>query len=85
VTKAVSSDQCAEPRRQKGNHKSYVADRKTVVTDRRPNPGTAFYVGYNDDLNRNGFSPFTGQFEPGLRRNTRTFFIKLSYLFRRSI
>ena len=25
-----------------------------------PNPGTAFYVGYNDDLNRNGFSPFTG-------------------------
>jgi len=50
-----------------------------------PNPGTAFYVGYNDDLNRNGFSPFTEQFEPGLRRNTRTFFIKLSYLFRRSI
>jgi len=49
-----------------------------------PNPGTAFYVGYNDDLNRNGFSPFTGQIEPGFRRNGRTFFIKLSYLFRRS-
>lgn len=49
-----------------------------------PNPGTAFYVGYNDDLVRNGFSPFTGQLEPGLRRNGRTFFIKLSYLFRRS-
>lgn len=49
-----------------------------------PNPGTAFYAGYNDDLVRNGFSPFTGQLEPGLRRNGRTFFIKMSYLFRRS-
>ena len=49
-----------------------------------PNPGTAFYAGYNDDLNRNGFSPFTGQLEPGFRRNGRTFFIKMSYLFRRS-
>ena len=49
-----------------------------------PNPGTAFYVGYNDDLNRNGFSPFNNQLEPGFRRNGRTFFIKMSYLFRRS-
>jgi hypothetical protein len=49
-----------------------------------PNPGTAFYAGYNDDLNRNGFSPFTGRLEPGFRRNGRTFFIKMSYLFRRS-
>jgi hypothetical protein len=49
-----------------------------------PNPGTAFYVGYNDDLSRNGFNPFTNQLEPGFRRNGRTFFIKLSYLFRRS-
>jgi hypothetical protein len=48
-----------------------------------PNPGTAFYVGYNDDLLRNGISPFTGQFEPGFHRDRRTFFIKLSYLFRR--
>lgn len=47
-----------------------------------PNPGTAFYAGYNDDLNRNGFSPFTGAYEPGLHRNARTFFIKASYLFR---
>ena len=50
-----------------------------------PNPGTAFYVGYNDDLTRNGFNPFTGQLEPGLRRNGRTFFIKGAYLFRRSL
>ena len=49
-----------------------------------PNPGTAFYVGYNDELNRNGFSPFTGLLEPGIHRNGRTFFIKMSYLFRRS-
>ena len=49
-----------------------------------PNPGTAFYAGYNDDLNRNGFNPFTGQSEPGFRRNGRTFFVKMSYLFRKS-
>lgn len=49
-----------------------------------PSPGTAFYIGYNDDVNRNGFSPVNGQFEPGFRRNGRTFFIKSSYLFRRS-
>jgi len=49
-----------------------------------PNPGTAFYAGYNDDLTRNGFNPFTGQLEPGFRRNGRTFFIKMSYLIRKS-
>jgi hypothetical protein len=49
-----------------------------------PNPGTSFYVGYNDDMNRNGFNPFTGQLEPGFRRNGRTFFIKMSYLIRRT-
>lgn len=50
-----------------------------------PNPGTSFYVGYNDDMNYRGFSPFTGQYEPGFQRNRRTFFIKMSYLIRRSI
>ena len=49
-----------------------------------PNPGTAFYAGYNDDVNRNGFSPVSGLFEPGFRRNGRTFFVKMSYLFRKS-
>lgn len=49
-----------------------------------PSPGTAFYVGYNDNLKRNGFSDFTGQFEPGFNRMSRTFFIRASYLFRRS-
>jgi hypothetical protein len=50
-----------------------------------PNPGTAFYAGYNDDLSRSGSNRFTGQLEPGFRRNGRTFFIKMSYLFRRSL
>ncbi len=49
-----------------------------------PNPGTAFYVGYNDNFNYGGFSPLTGQYEPGFERNSRTFFIRASYLFRKS-
>ncbi|HKS10133.1 MAG TPA: DUF5916 domain-containing protein [Pyrinomonadaceae bacterium] len=49
-----------------------------------PNPGTSFYIGYNDDLNYNGFNPFTVQPEAGFRRNGRTFFIKVSYLIRRT-
>jgi hypothetical protein len=49
-----------------------------------PNPGTAFYVGYNDSFNYNGFSPYTGQLEPRFERNSRTFFIRASYLFRKS-
>ncbi|HEX8634953.1 MAG TPA: DUF5916 domain-containing protein [Pyrinomonadaceae bacterium] len=49
-----------------------------------PNPGTAFYAGYNDDAQINTFSPFGRRLEPGFRRNGRTFFVKMSYLFRRS-
>jgi hypothetical protein len=49
-----------------------------------PNPGTAFYAGYNDDINYNGYGPVSGLLEPGFRRNGRTFFLKLSYLFRHS-
>jgi len=49
-----------------------------------PNPGTSLYVGYNDDLNFNGYGPVSGLLEPGFRRNGRTFFIKMSYLFRKS-
>ncbi|HET6851470.1 MAG TPA: carbohydrate binding family 9 domain-containing protein [Pyrinomonadaceae bacterium] len=48
-----------------------------------PSPGTAFYAGYNDDLNYDSRHPFTTQIVPGFRRNTRTFFIKMSYLIRR--
>ena len=49
-----------------------------------PSPGTAFYAGYNDNLTRNGLNPYTGNFEPGFVRDSRTFFIRASYLFRKS-
>lgn len=49
-----------------------------------PSPGTSFYAGYNDDLNYAELHPFTRQIVPGFRRNSRTFFIKMSYLFRKS-
>ncbi|HEX6045601.1 MAG TPA: DUF5916 domain-containing protein [Pyrinomonadaceae bacterium] len=48
-----------------------------------PSPGTAFYAGYNDDLNYDTLHPFTRQIVPGFRRNSRTVFIKMSYLIRR--
>jgi hypothetical protein len=49
-----------------------------------PNPGTAFYVGYNENLLYRGFNEFNGKFDPAFRRNSRTFFIRASYLFRKS-
>jgi hypothetical protein len=49
-----------------------------------PNPGTAFYVGYNDSLRYNGFNPHSGDLEPRFARDSRTFFIRASYLFRKS-
>jgi hypothetical protein len=64
-----------------GTDKNYAGQ---VLLGWTPSPGTAFYVGYNDNLNRNSFNPFNGQFEPGFQRNSRTFFIRASYLFRRS-
>lgn len=45
-----------------------------------PAPGTAWYLGYNDDLNRDGYSPVTGAFQPGVHRNARVVYTKLSYL-----
>ena len=49
-----------------------------------PNPGTAFYVGYNDDMRYNGFNPYNVNYERGFQRDGRAFFIKMSYLFRKS-
>lgn len=49
-----------------------------------PRPGTAFYAGYNDDIVVNGFNRFNGLPSRGLDLYGRTFFIKLSYLFRKS-
>lgn len=50
-----------------------------------PNPGTSFYVGYNDDLRVNGVDPFSGVPNRGLLLNRRTFFVKMSYLIRHSL
>lgn len=58
--------------------------RPQVVVGWNPSPGTAIYAGYNDDLNYNGFNPYTGRYESGLHGNGRSFFIKMSYLFRKS-
>jgi hypothetical protein len=49
-----------------------------------PSPGKAFYVGYNDDVSYNGYNPYTGKHEPGFYQNGHTFFIKASYLFKKS-
>ena len=50
-----------------------------------PNPGTAFYVGYNDNSNYRAFNEFRNRFDDGLRRDGRRFFIRVSYLFRKSV
>lgn len=49
-----------------------------------PSPGKALYFGYNDNLNHNGFNPFTFVYEPGSRRNSRAVFVRWSHLFRKS-
>jgi len=58
--------------------------RAQFLTGWTPSPGTSFYLGYNDDMNYDSLHPFTTQVSPGFRRNSRTFFIKMSYLIRRS-
>lgn len=63
------------------NRRSYAGQLLFAWT---PSPGTAFYAGYNDSFNYNGVNPFTGNLEPGFARNSRTFFIRASYLFRKS-
>ena len=50
-----------------------------------PNPGTAFYVGYNDNSNYRAFNEFRNRFDEGFRRDGRRFFIRFSYLFRKSV
>lgn len=47
-----------------------------------PSPGKAFYVGYNDRWSYNGYE-FNPRL-PGFNQLDRTFFIKFSYLFRKS-
>lgn len=49
-----------------------------------PNPGTAFYVGYNDNSNYRAYNEYQNRFDEGFRRNGQRFFIRMSYLFRKS-
>jgi len=49
-----------------------------------PSPGTAFYLGYNDNSAYRGFNDFNNRFDEGFRRYGRSFFIRMSYLFRKS-
>ena len=72
--------------------------RPQLVFGWTPSPGTAIYAGYNDDFNYNGYNPYirlqeldirlqgpdTRLREAGFQSNGRTFFIKASYLFRKS-
>jgi hypothetical protein len=58
--------------------------RPQIVGGWTPSPGTAIYAGYSDDLNHNSYNPYTGVYEPGFQGNGRTFFIKASYLFKKS-
>jgi hypothetical protein len=58
--------------------------RPQFVVGWTPSPGTALYAGYNGDLGYNTFNPFSNIREPGLHNNTRGFYIKMSYLFKRS-
>ena len=58
--------------------------RPQAVLGWTPSPGTAIYAGYNDDLNYGGYNPYNGRHEPGFHGNGRSFFIKASYLFRKS-
>lgn len=58
--------------------------RAQFLTGWTPTPGTSFYIGYNDDVNYASRHPFTSEIVPGFRRNSRTIFIKMSYLIRRS-
>lgn len=64
-----------------GTSKRYAGQ---AIVGWTPSPGTAFYAGYNDTLYRNSNNPYTGNFEPGFVRDSRTFFIRASYLFRKS-
>jgi hypothetical protein len=58
--------------------------RPQLVFGWTPSPGKALYIGYSDNLSYYSRNPFNGLPENGLHSNGRTFFIKMSYLFRKS-
>ena len=68
----------------RGDHRLQTLNsrvRARFLTGWTPSPGTSFYIGYNDDMNYDTQHPFTAQITPGLGDNSRTFFVKMSYLF----
>jgi hypothetical protein len=72
--------------RLRGDYDTMIANvRGQFLLGWTPHPGTSFYFGYNDDLNYDGYNAFTNHYEPGLRRNQRTFFMKFSYLLRHGL
>ena len=50
-----------------------------------PSPGTAFYVGYNDNSNYRAYNQYRNRFDDSFRQDGRRFFIRMSYLFRKSV
>jgi len=63
--------------------------RPQLVFGWTPSPGTALYAGYTDDVSYNGYNPYLPRnhpsaYESGFHGNGRTFFIKMSYLFKKS-
>lgn len=58
--------------------------RPQLVFGWTPSPGKALFIGYSDNLSYNSRNPFNNLPENGLHSNGRTFFIKMSYLFRKS-
>jgi len=50
-----------------------------------PSPGTAVYVGYDDDLDRDALSRSGGRVDRRFRRNGRSLFVKVSYAFLRNV
>jgi hypothetical protein len=60
-----------------------------LVVGWTPSPGTAIYAGYSDTLGVNNRNPYLALSDPlsreqGIHSNGRTFFIKASYLFKKS-
>lgn len=47
-----------------------------------PDAVTSIYAGYNDVATIDGFNSITGAPVPGFKRQGRTLFVKISYLFR---
>ena len=64
--------------------KSFSTLRPQLLLAWTPNPGTAIYAGYNDDLATEEYNAAIGSWRHVMQRNARTVFFKVSYLVRRT-